>query len=262
MKFETIIYEKQDHKAVITLNRPQRMNALSGQMTLDLYEAWKDFRDDPEVWVAIMTGTGDRAFSAGADLKDAAESRQGGQRPQMGAGIPPGGFTKNMHIWKPIIAAINGYALGGGLEMALACDLRIASENARLGLPEVRWSLLAGAGGVTRLPRSVPRAVAMKMCLTGEPITAQEALRWGLVTDVVPLPELMPLAHKIADRILENAPLAVRACKEMVIKGLDLSLEGSLALESDYITPLMGTEDFREGPLAFAQKRKPRFTGR
>ncbi|MBI3743064.1 MAG: enoyl-CoA hydratase/isomerase family protein, partial [Chloroflexi bacterium] len=114
----------------------------------------------------------------------------------------------------------------------------------------------------TRLPRAVPRAVAMKMCLTGEPISAQEALRWGLVSDVVPLPELMPLAHKIADRINENAPLAVRACKEMVMKGLDLSLEGSLSLENDFISPLVKTDDFKEGPRAFAEKRKPNFKGR
>ncbi len=262
MKFETIIYEKIGRKAVITLNRPQRMNALSNQMTLELHQAWKDFRDDPEVWVAIMTGAGDKAFSAGADLKDAAESRASGQTANVTPNVPPGGNTKNFHLWKPTIAAINGYALGGGLEMALACDIRIAAEHARLGIPEVRWSLLAAAGGVTRLPRAVPRAVAMKMGLTGEPLTAQEALRWGLVTDVAPLPELMPLAHKIADRILENAPLAVRACKEMMVKGLDLSLDGSLALESDFITPLVATEDFREGPRAFAEKRKPNFKGR
>ncbi|MBI3743546.1 MAG: enoyl-CoA hydratase/isomerase family protein, partial [Chloroflexi bacterium] len=168
MKFETIIYEKVGHNAIITLNRPDRMNALSSQMSIDLYHAWTDFRDDENAWVAIMTGSGEKAFSAGADLKDAAANRGAAAPAQRPLPNPPvGGFTKNMHIWKPIIAAINGYALGGGLEMALSCDMRICSENAKLGLPEVRWSLMAGAGGVTRLPRAVPRAVAMKMCLTG-----------------------------------------------------------------------------------------------
>ncbi|MEE9286304.1 MAG: enoyl-CoA hydratase-related protein [Dehalococcoidia bacterium] len=262
MDFETIIYEKLDRKAIITLNRPDRMNAMNTKMSEELFQAWTDFRDDPEVWVAIMTGTGDRAFSAGADLKDTAESRKQGARSFPMSTVPVGGNTKNVHIWKPMIAAINGYALGGGLEMALTCDIRIAAEHARLGLPEVRWSLMAAAGGVTRLPRSVPRAVAMKMVLTGEPITAQEALQWGLVTDVVPLAELMPTAHRIADRILENAPLAVQAAKEMVMRGLDLSLDASLATETDYVMPLRHTEDFREGPRAFAEKRKPKFKGR
>ncbi|MCH8283684.1 MAG: enoyl-CoA hydratase/isomerase family protein [Chloroflexi bacterium] len=262
MDFETIIYEKKDRKAVITLNRPDRLNALNGKMSEELFQVWSDVRDDPDVWVAIMTGTGDRAFSAGADLKEAVENREEGAPSFRMPTIPVGGNTKNMHIWKPMIAAINGYALGGGLEMALACAIRIAAEHARLGLPEVRWSLMAAAGGVTRLPRAIPRAVAMKMVLTGEPLTAQQALQWGLVTDVVPLADLMTTAHAIADRILENAPLAVQAAKEMVTRGLDLSLDGSLATETDYIMPLRHTDDFKEGPRAFAEKRKPIFKGR
>ena len=262
MDFETIRYEKDGRKAIITLNRPNRMNALNGQMSQELFVAWNDFRDDPELWVAILTGEGDRAFSAGADLKEVATTRPNDAGPRMPSTIPVGGFTKNMHLWKPTIAAINGYALGGGLEMALTCDIRIAADHAQMGLPEVRWSLVAGAGGVSRLPRSVPQAVAMKMILTGERISAQQALQWGLVTDVVPLAELMPLAHKIADTILENAPLAVRAAKRAVMTGLDLSLDAALAQEGDHIGPLRNTEDFSEGPKAFAEKRRPNFKGR
>lgn len=262
MDFKTIFYEKQGHKAVITMNRPDRLNALNSAMNQELYQAWVDFRDDPELWVAILTGAGDRAFSAGADLKDAVEGRKRGRAPAPMPSIPPGAMTKNMHIWKPMIAAINGYALGGGLEIALACDIRVAADHAQFGLPEVRWSLVAAAGGVSRLPRAVPRAVAMRMILTGERVNAQQALQWGLVTDVAPLSELMPLAHKIADTILDNAPLAVRAAKQAAMQGMDLSLDGSLGLEMDLVTPLRNTEDFLEGPRAFAEKRRPDFKGR
>ena len=260
MDFEMIRYEKQGRKALVTFNRPDVLNAINQQMSSELHAAFSDFRDDPELWVAILTGTGDKAFSVGADLKqNAARSNQ--QRASR-APHPVGGITRNANLWKPIIAAINGYALGAGLEMSLASDIRIAADHAQFGLPEVRWSLIAAAGGVTRLPRHVPKAVAMKMLLTGQRINAEEALRWGLVTDVVPLDELLPLAHRIADTVLENAPLAVQACKEIAIRSADLPIDEGLEMEQQFRLNLAMTEDRVEGPKAFAEKRKPEFKGR
>lgn len=262
MQLETLLFETHDHKAVVTLNRPDRMNALSRQMSEDLFTAFSEVKSNPDIWVAILTGAGEKAFSAGADLKEKSEDRKRGATPNFAPSRPVGGFLKNFLLWKPTIAAINGFALGGGLEMALACDIRIAADHARLGLPEVKWSLIAAAGGVSRLPRSIPRAVAMRMVLTGEPITAQQALQWGLVTDVVPLKDLLPLAHRLADTICQNAPLAVRTAKEAVSKGLEMSLETALVHEEEYVKRLVATEDFLEGPRAFAEKRKPNFKGR
>lgn len=260
---ETIKYEKHGHKAIITLNRPDRMNAINGTMSGELYEAFFAIKNDPDTWVVIVTGQGEKSFCVGADLREIAEKKKTGIPTTLGNSTRPvGGFLKNFIMWKPTIVAVNGYALGGGLEIALACDIRIAADHAQFGLPEVKWSLIAAAGGVTRLPRSIPRAIAMRMVLTGEPITAKQALEYGLISDVVPLKELTPLAHKLADRICDNAPLAVRAAKEAVTKGLDMSLETALAFEDDYIRRLVSTEDFAEGPRAFAEKRKPNFKGR
>ena len=261
MDFETITYEKQGRKALVTLNRPERLNALSPQMSEELHVVWQDFNSDPELWVGILTGTGDRAFSAGADLKIHAENRRAGLTVPV-PDTPPGGLCRDVEIWKPIIAAINGYAVGAGLEIALACDIRIAADHAQMGLPEVRWSLIPAAGGMSRLYRSVPRAIAMRMLLTGERIDARQALQWGLVSDVVPLPDLLPLAHRIADTILDNAPLAVRAVKEVAIRGSDMALPDSLRLELEAYEPLRQTEDYKEGPVAFAEKRKANFQGR
>ena len=262
MDFETILYEKQGRKAIITFNRPHVLNALSQQMNNELNVAFADFRDDDDLWVAILTGTGDRAFSVGADLKQSAERTRQGQasRPRRPQAV--GFITRNANLYKPVVAAINGYALGAGLEMALASDIRIAADHAQFGLPEVRWSLIAAAGGVTRLPRHVPRAVAMKMILTGERINAEQALQWGLITEVVPLPELLPRAHAIADTLLENAPLAVQACKEIALRSAGAPIAEGLALEQAFRLNIVGTEDWREGPKAFAEKRKPEFKGR
>jgi enoyl-CoA hydratase/carnithine racemase len=166
-----------------------------------------------------------------------------------------------VEIWKPIIAAINGYAVGAGLEIALACDIRIAADHAQMGLPEVRWSLIPAAGGMSRLYRSVPRAIAMRMLLTGERINAEQALQWGLVSDVVPLPDLLPLAHRLADTILDNAPLAVRTVKEVALRGADMPLPDALQLELEAFEPLRLTEDYKEGPVAFSEKRKANYQG-
>ncbi len=255
--FEKILYEKKDKIAIITINRPDRMNAIDPQTSRELYDAWSDIRDDDNLWVGILTGSGKRAFSTGMDLV-AASQAQG----RLERGAPFGGITRGFEMWKPMIAAINGYALAGGLEIALCCDIRIAADHAQFGQPEPRWAIIPGAGGTQRLPRAIPLAVAMELLLTGGRIDAQTALRYGLVSQVMPLAELMPRAMEIANTICENGPLAVRATKEAAMRGLSMTLEDGLALEADLSAKTIRTEDAREGPLAFAQKRKPQFKGR
>jgi E-phenylitaconyl-CoA hydratase len=256
-----ILYEKKGKIAVITINRPEAMNSIDPETADDLYRAWVDFRDDPDSWVAILTGAGEKAFSAGADLKklipllsglSAVERRERDER-QPGFG----GLTRGLNIWKPIIAAINGFCLAGGLEMALACDLRIAADHATFGLMEVSRGIIPGAGGTQRLPRMIPVAKAMEMILLAQRIDAQEALRLGLLNRVVPPADLMPTAFKFAEAILQNGPLAVRSAKEAVIRGLSLPLEEGMRLESFLQSHLLKTADAMEGPKAFAEKRKP-----
>ena len=259
-KYKKISYEKQDRIAIITINRPEVRNAVDPETIEELASAWIEFRDDPQLWVGILTGTGDRAFSAGFDLSAVGTAFQ--MEPMAGHGRIFYGLSKGLEIWKPTIAAINGYALGGGLEMALACDLRIAAEHATFGLPEVRWSLIAAGGGLARLPRAIPLAKAMEIILLGERMSAQEALHYGLVNKVVPLEEVMPTAIQWANRICENGPLAVRASKICALKGLDTNLEDAMRLDEYFLIQLMGTADIREGPAAFLQKRKPEFKGR
>jgi enoyl-CoA hydratase/carnithine racemase len=176
--------------------------------------------------------------------------------------VPFGGITRQYECYKPIIAAINGYCLAGGLEIALSCDIRIAAEHAEFGLPEPKRAIIPGAGGTQRLPRAVPLAFAMELLLTGDRFDAQTALRFGLVSRVVPQAELMATAEAIAKKILENGPLAVRAVKEVAMRGLDMTLEDGLRLEAQKTGPIFSTEDAREGPLAFAQKRKPVYKGK
>jgi len=258
-----VLYEKKDKVAIITINRPEAMNAIDPETSEELSKAWLDFRDDPNLWVGILTGAGEKAFSAGADLKtmipmlsklSAIERRE---REEKFPGL--GGITRGLNIWKPIIAAINGFCLAGGMEMALSCDLRVAAEHATFGLMEVSRGIIPGAGGTQRLPRMIPIAKAMEMILMAQRIDAQEALRLGLVNRVVPLAELMPTAMKMAEAISQNAPLAVRAAKEAIIRGLSTTLEEGLRLESVLQSYLLKTEDAVEGPKAFAEKRKPQF---
>ncbi|MGD0624163.1 MAG: enoyl-CoA hydratase-related protein [Thermodesulfobacteriota bacterium] len=261
-----ILYEKKDKIAIITINRPEAMNAIDPETTEELGKAWLDFRDDPDRWVGILTGAGDKAFSAGADLKKLIPflaklsplARR--EREEKFPGL--GGITRGLNIWKPIIAAINGFCLAGGLEMALACDLRVAADHATFGLLEVSRGIIPGAGGTQRLPRMIPMAKAMEIILMAQRIDAQEALRLGLVNRVVPLPEVMPTAMKMAEAILQNGPLAVRAAKEAIIRGLSMTLEEGLRLESVLQSYLLVTEDAIEGPRAFAEKRKPQYKAR
>jgi E-phenylitaconyl-CoA hydratase len=258
--FANIIYEKKDRIAVITINRPDRMNAVDPDTSQELRDAWTRFRDDDDLWVAILTGAGERAFSAGLDLVATAEAFAAGGAPRFT--VPFGGITRNFELLKPAIAAINGHCLAGGLEMALFCDIRIASENATFGLPEVTRAIIPGAGGTQRLPRAIGLSKALELIITGARIDAQTALRYGLVSQVVPLPELMPKVMELAELICQNGPLAVRAAKEAACHGYNLPLEEGLALEARLSDQIWLTEDSREGPTAFAQRRKPNYRGR
>jgi enoyl-CoA hydratase/carnithine racemase len=261
----SVLYEQKDRVVTITMNRPEAMNAIDPETHQALVEAWVRFRDDESAWVAILTGAGDRAFSAGADLKKMMPAALAGRRgydPAAHGGFGLGGITRGLEIFKPMIAAINGFCLAGGLEQALACDLRIAAAHARFGLTEVRWAIMPGAGGTQRLPRAVGLTRALEMILTGAQIDAAEAHRIGLVNSVVPLPELQPAAQAMAAMLCERGPLALRAAKEAVIRGLSLPLPDGLRLEAFLAGTLRGTEDAVEGPRAFAEKRAPQFKAR
>jgi len=260
--FKNIIYERKGRIAVITINRPERMNAVDPETSHELLSAWSDFRDDNDLWVAIFTGTGERAFSAGLDLVAVAEAFSKGMEGAFKFDVPFGGITRGFEIFKPMIAAINGHCLAGGLEMALCCDIRIAAENATFGLMEVARAIIPGAGGTQRLPRAIGLPKALELLITGSRIDAQTALRYGVVSQVVPLPELMPKAMALAELICQNGPIAVRLAKEAACRGYDMTLEQGLALEQKLSDEVWRTEDSREGPVAFAQKRKPEYKGR
>jgi enoyl-CoA hydratase/carnithine racemase len=251
-----IDYAKEGRIAIFTINRPEAMNAMNMEGIRELLEAMTNFRDDPELWVGIITGAGERAFCGGADIKDTLSFMKE-HRDEEGA-FPPT-IMRGFELWKPLIAAINGLAVGGGLEIAMACDIRIASETARLGTPEVTLGLIPGWGGTQRLPRMVPWCKAAEILLTGRVIDAQEAYRIGLVNKVVPQAEVMTTAKEWAQLICQAAPLAVRAAKEAMVKGYSLSLEDGLKLENSLVAYLMGTEDFTEGTTAFVEKRKPTY---
>jgi enoyl-CoA hydratase/carnithine racemase len=254
MAYEFATYEKRGRIAHVTLNRPERMNALHPLAHVELDEIWNDFERDPEVWVGILTGVGEKAFSAGNDLKYTAEHGRGMVRTRE-SGF--GGIASRTTCWKPIIAAVNGFALGGGFEMALACDIIIAADHARMGLPEPHVGLMAGAGGVHRLPRMIPHKIAMGFILTGRHMTAQQAQHWGIVNEVVPLADLMPTAEKWANEILECAPISIRASKQAALMGLGYPLDVALHMNYSEAVRMRFSEDTVEGPRAFAEKRKP-----
>lgn len=249
-----IDYEKEGRVAIFTINRPQAMNAMDMEAVREFREAMADFRDAPELWVGIITGAGEKAFCGGADIKDTLPFMKEHRRDQWA--FPPS-IMRGLELWKPLIAAINGMALGGGLEIALACDLRIAADNARLGTPEVNLGLIPGWGGTQRLPRMVPHCKAAEILLMGRLIDAQEAYRIGLINKVVPQTEVLATAKEWAQAICQAGPLAVRAAKEAMIRGCSMTLEEGLRLENSLVAYLMGTEDFAEGTKAFVEKRKP-----
>lgn len=231
-----------------------------------LIDVWIGFRDDRSLRVAVLTGAGELSFCAGADLKEMSDYYRSmtpierRERADREPGL--GGLTRNLDPGKPVIAAINGHCLAGGLELALACDLRIAAEHASFGLPEVQRGLIPGAGGTQRLPRAVPASVAAQMLLTGEPIDAAAALAFGLVSRIVPAAVLMDEALALARRIARNAPLAVQAARAAMRRGLHLPLDEALRLEQFLAEPLRETEDIQEGLRAFEEKRVPAFKGR
>ncbi len=259
--FKNIIYEKKDRLAYVTINREERRNAIDGETSKEILDAFTDFKDDEEMWVAVLTGAGDVAFSAGADLRAMAAALSGGDA-GLQREVPFGGITRGFECWKPMIAAINGYCLAGGLELALCCDIRIAAEHATFGLPEPKRAIIPGAGGTQRLPRAVPLAFAMELMLTGERFDAQTALRFGLVSRVVPADQLMATVEEVAAKAMECGPLAVRAIKQAVLEGRQMTLEDGLKLESQLRDQIFRTEDALEGPTAFSQKRKPEYKGR
>jgi len=259
MAFEFIKYEKQGRIARITINRPDVRNALHPPANKELSEAFDDFDADPECWVAILTGAGEKAFSAGNDLK---YSAQHGMAGEMGKG-GFGGITTRFDLFKPVIGAINGLALGGGFEIAICCDILVAAEGATFGLPEPRVGLAALAGGMQRLPRLIPPKVAMGMMLTGKPITAQQALALGIVNEVVPSGELMATAERWANEILECSPISVRASKQVALLSEGMPIKDAIESRAyPLVSALFGSEDMMEGIMAFAQKRKPDWKGK
>jgi enoyl-CoA hydratase/carnithine racemase len=250
--------ENDGHVTVVTIERPERMNALHPPGNAELGEVFDDFANDPNAWVAIITGRGERAFSAGNDLRYQAE---GGERVAMPRGF--GGLTSRFDLDKPVIAAVNGVAMGGGFEIALACDLIIASENALFALPEPRVGLAALAGGLHRLPRQIGTKQALGMILTGRRVGPDEGQQLGFVNEVVPADQLMASARQWAEQICECAPLSIRASKDVVYRGLsEGNLEAAMATTYDSVRAMVKGEDYIEGPKAFAEKRPPNWKGR
>jgi enoyl-CoA hydratase len=260
MPYTTLAFDVRDRVAIITVNRPEKLNALNDETIAELGEAIDVVGRRDDIGGAILTGAGAKAFVAGADIAELATqgALDGRARARQGQEI----FSRFERSTKPVIAAVNGFALGGGCELAMACHIRIASENAKLGLPEVKLGIGPGYGGTQRLPRLVGKGRALQLILTGEMIDAQEAWRIGLVNAVVPQAELMGAAERMLRQILAQGPLAVALCIEAVNRGLDTTLEEGLALEANHFGLLASTEDMREGMRAFLDKRPARFTGR
>lgn len=259
--YKNILFDTKDHLAYVTINRPERRNAVDPATSAELKDAFEAFKADDNLWAAVLTGAGEDAFCAGADLVAMAQSLSGGGGDAGVMNAPFGGITRGFECWKPIIAAIHGYCLAGGLEIALSCDIRIAADNSQFGLPEPKRAIIPGATGTQRLPRAVPRAFAMELLLTGDRYDAETALRFGLVSRVVPRADLKDTVDKVAASILENGPLAVRAIKESAVRGMEMKFEDGLALEAQLAGKIFRTKDALEGPTAFSQKRKPSYKG-
>jgi enoyl-CoA hydratase len=254
-----VLYEKSNGVARVTINRPKVLNALNTPTWIDLRTAFENARDDDTVRGVILTGTGDKAFIAGADISELAQAGafQAEQSSRFGQGV----LELIENLGKPVIAAINGFALGGGCETAMACTIRIAVEHAKFGQPEVKLGLVPGGGGTQRLPRLVGKGRALQLILSGEMIDAQEAYRIGLVNEVVSAANLMPRAETILKQISANAPIAIKFALEATNKGLDTSLSEGFALEASYFGICAATDDKKEGTSAFLEKRVPQFHG-
>ena len=255
-----LIYEVKDRVAYITMNRPEAMNAMDPELYTLLSETWVKARDDSNVWVIIITGAGEKAFTAGADLKTTIPQTR--ERADFWLTQKDMLLNRGLEIWKPVIAAVNGYCLGGGMTLLFATDIRIAAEHAVFELSEVKRGILPGNGGTQRALKQMPFPIAMEMLLLGRRLTAAEALNFGLINRVVPKEDLMATAEDYAKRLCENGPLALRAIKELAIRSQDLALDQGLRLEQAFQEFLRTTEDAKEGPRAFAEKRKPEYKGR
>lgn len=260
MAYENILVEKRDGIGYVTIDRPKKLNALSIKTVKELTDAFEKIARDKKVGVVILTGSGERAFVAGADIPEFAKLKPDGARDYAIRGQKLLNLIER--LGKPVIAAVNGYALGGGCEIAMACTMRIAANNALLGQPEVNLGLIPGYGGTQRLPRLVGKGRAYEMILSAKPIDALEAERIGLVNKVVPQAELMETCEKMAKTIAKRGPLAVKYCLEAVDRGLNMSLDDGLALEADLFGLVFGSKDVREGVKAFNEKRKPDFKGK
>jgi enoyl-CoA hydratase len=255
--FQTLVVESRDRIGFVTINRPDKLNALNAQAKSDLKQAFQALKDDPNVDVVILTGAGEKAFVAGTDIKELTELNT-----DSGKVFSEGGqavFNLIENLGKPVIAAVNGYALGGGTELALACHIRIASENAKFGQPEVNLGIIPGYGGTQRLARLVGKGRAMEQILTGDQIDAQEAYRIGLVNKVVPQSELMKTTEALALKIISKGQIAIRLALKAVNMTEETNLTDGLALEASLFGIGCGTEDFKEGTRAFLEKRKPEF---
>ncbi len=256
---ETILYDKQDNIVTITLNRPDSLNSINRQLRRELGEAIEQFDGDGDAYVAIITGAG-RAFCAGRDLKERATDNAEGIQARASASMTPESPYMWPRTWKPLIAAVNGFALAGGWSIAQMCDLRLASEDAKLGITETKWSLMPPFG--TILPKQVPLSAVLELVFTAEPITAQRAYDIGFLNKVTPADQLMDEAMAMARQIASNAPLAVQYFKELAYRGLNMSTQDISSLTYHMYDQLLTTEDSKEGPRAFAEKRKPRWQGR
>jgi enoyl-CoA hydratase len=265
-----VLYEKKDGIAFVTLNRPDVRNAINTEMLCRLTDAWQDVNDDESVRVAILGGAGDKAFCAGADLDKLVRMLQGLRPPETewdervrnDYSIIYKGLLRNYQVFKPIIAAVHGFCVAGGTEILSCTDIRIASDDARFGLAEVKWSLFPMGGSTVRLPRQIPYCHAMEILLTGEQLSAERALQMGLINKVVSRAQLMPEAMRYAQILCENGPLAVQAVKKSVLAGLGLPPEQALEKEMEIGIPVSTSEDCKEGTKAFKEKRKPVFRGR
>ena len=255
---DEVLRERRGHVEILTINRPEARNAINGAVSTAMAQALDELAEDPDAWVVVLTGSGDKAFSAGMDLK-AFASGEGGSI--IGASGGFGGITKRQFA-KPIIAAVNGSALAGGFEIMLSCDLVVAADHVTFGIPEAKRGLIAGAGGLIRLPKRLPMAVALEMALTGDPIDAERALALGLLNRVVPSDRLMDETLALADRIAQNAPLSVRYSKDVVRRAAELTEAEGWAINDEAVGVVFASADAMEGPIAFAEKRTPNWQGK
>lgn len=265
-----LIYEKKNHIAYLTLNRPEARNALDPETVIELLAAWEDYRDDSQMRCAILTGAGDKVFCSGADLGKLIPLFTGAKKPETEADrqcakdplIASRALLKGFELYKPVIAAINGHAIAGGMEVLYGTDIRVAAQGVKIGVQEVKWAIFPAGGSTIRMPRQMPYARAMELLLTGELMDAEEALKFGFINRVVPYENLMEEAEKIARIIAKNGPLAVEAIKRSVIENRGKPLAEGFVREFELAMPVFMSKDAQEGPKAFKEKREPNFVGK